>query len=205
VIGPVHRFADLLPHHDGERYLVPPNGLTRDDLDRHAEDAGRELGITFDERPCLGAYFVVDRPDGSKAQLERVAYYTLVKHDEILDGVRATIEAVHREFGPGRAWTLGGRVHVITDDGGDVAVDVRGVWHLLLRAWVCHENGPTRDRPRVPLTRANLRERLRPGWICSLCHDVSGTARIVRAIDENVVYCVLSDGAGDERRHEVTP
>lgn len=144
MIGPVHRFADLIPHHDGERYLVPI-ASDRAPLDTYAESVAVDLGIVFGAQPCNGQYFAFE-PD---KLLVRAPYYVLVREGEVLDGVRAIVEAMHAEFGPGRAWTLGGRVHVVSDDGANVAVDVGGERHLLLRAFVCHENGPTRDKPRV--------------------------------------------------------
>lgn len=148
MIGPHKAFAHLLlaaPNRDGRIVPVGPEHKvpSREDLDRHADMIGRDLGIVFQPEQPVGHYLVVPREGKSNLQLARQPYYAYARPDELYDAVRAVIARIHEDFGPGRVWTLGGRVHPITDiDHGVCGELIDGVLHLRVRSLICHENGP---------------------------------------------------------------
>ncbi len=143
MIGPVESYQDLDLPHDG-RYLRKQGDLPRptaEEMNLHAEAVADRLGVKFQKQEAIGAYLVIMTPTGRK-YIERYVLYVLATPGEVLDGVRAIVERVHERFGSGQAWTLGGRVHVVSDDGMDVCLDLDNEPHLLLRAWTCHEHAP---------------------------------------------------------------
>lgn len=136
MIGPVYDFADL--GLAGRSPCSPPGIPDQSTIDAHVLAVGPLLGVDFQPENATGRDF---------RGMTRVPRYVLARPDEVLAAASAIVDSVARDHGMGRAWGLAGIVHVICEDSPPVprSVAIDGVPHVVVRSWICHENGPRFD------------------------------------------------------------
>jgi hypothetical protein len=166
VIGPVGDFSGLMEAAGvpGAHGAPMPSGLPgQATLNAWAVVTGEVVGLRFQEEEACGLCLVAEMPDGTHRDLDRVPRYILARPEDARAAVAAIVEAVVRDHGPGRVWSLAGHVHVVTEGLFARAVDIDGARHVVFRSWICHENGPRYDHARHPtLNMAQAARRERP-------------------------------------------